>query len=247
MTWVAEAFGPWYPSVYPHRDRAEAVQLASQLDGRIGLAGRRVVDIGCGTGRHLVPFDVLGARACGLDLSEHLLEEARRVRSESGAGWPLVRGDMRRLPFADAAFDVALSLFTSFGYFDEHEDREQLAEAARVVDSGGHHILDFLNRDQVLAHPTPETSRTSGEFRIDERRSFVGNDRRVVKAVRITRERTSEVVAEYEERVTLYADRELRDLLRDARLRVVEEWGDYEGGPFDASTSPRHVFLSVKE
>jgi SAM-dependent methyltransferase len=247
VSWVVDAFGEWYPTVYPHRNEAEAAQLAARIDETVGLSRKRVLDIGCGAGRHLAEFAGRGAAPVGLDLSPALLNEARRVRSEAGAVWPLVRGDMRRLPFVDGAFDGAMSLFTSFGYFSDLDDRTQLREAARVVLPGGFHVLDFLNRDHVLAHPNPASTRVSGPHRIDERREFVEGNRRVVKTVRIRSIQGDELLAEYQERVTLYTEDELRDRLTRVGFRVIREWGDYAGGSFDRAVSARHVFVSVRE
>ena len=56
-----------------------------------------------------------------------------------------------------------------------------------------------------------------------------------------------EPVAEYEERVNLYGPDELQKLLAGAGLVVRDEWGEYDGTPFDRDASSRHVFLSRKE
>ena len=73
----------------------------------------------------------------GVDLSEPMLEEAR-ARSPNLPGTPLyVRWDARDLPFREQ-FDGAVSLFTSFGYFDDAEDdRRILRGVARALVPGG--------------------------------------------------------------------------------------------------------------
>ncbi|NNE43050.1 MAG: class I SAM-dependent methyltransferase [Gemmatimonadetes bacterium] len=244
MSWVREAFGDWYLKLYPHRDAEEARSLVRTLHDVVDLSGRLVLDIGCGPGRHLVPMRDAGARPAGVDYSRPLLAEAVRVRAEAGGDWPLVRGDMRALPLAAGRFDGVTSLFTSFGYFGEEEDTRALREAARVLRPGGFHLLDFLNPDAVRAHPTPETERVAGDWRIRETRRIV-DGRRVVKRVQVAPRTGGADVADYEENVMLYEGDELRDRLAACGLTVRHEWGDYGGGAFH-SGSARHLFLSER-
>jgi ubiquinone/menaquinone biosynthesis C-methylase UbiE len=242
MSWVVDAFGPWYPTIYPHRNDAEAERLFATITGHVELAGRRVLDVGCGTGRHLVRIRELGGDPVGLDLSPALLAEAART------GAPLVRADMRALPFGGELFDGLTSLFTSFGYFSRGEDRTVVREAVRVLRPGAFHVLDFLNRDRVLAHPNPESEREADGYRIRERRRIEEDGGgRVVKRVTVRAAESDEPVVDYEECVNLWGAEELTELLEASGLRVLREWGEYDGAPFDAGTSSRHVWLSVKE
>jgi SAM-dependent methyltransferase len=246
LSWVADAFGRWYPLVYPHRDDAEAARLVAALDVELAWRGRRVLDVGCGAGRHLVPLARSGARVVGVDLSATLLREATRARQAAGGGWNLVRGDMRALPFRDGSFDVATSFFTSFGYFGETEDRLALGEAARILEPGGRHVLDYLNRETVLAHPNRVGERTEGGYVVHEDRRIVDGGRRVVKEIEI-RDGSGKTAARYEERLMLYAPAEVRGFLSQAGLVLLREWGAYDGSPFDPARSARHVLVSRKE
>jgi ubiquinone/menaquinone biosynthesis C-methylase UbiE len=95
--------------------------------------GQAVLDVACGTGivARTVADRLRGqGRVVGLDLNEAMLAVARRVRPE--IEWR--QGDAARLPFPDAAFDVALCQM-AFMFFP---DRLQvLREMARVVTAGG--------------------------------------------------------------------------------------------------------------
>ncbi|MFN8180109.1 MAG: class I SAM-dependent methyltransferase [bacterium] len=246
MSWVDEAFGSWYPLVYPHRDVAEAARLIEALDAVLAWRGRRVLDVGCGAGRHLAPLEGRGARVVGVDLSATLLREATQAREAAGGGWELVRGDMRALPFRDGSFDVATSFFTSFGYFDEAEDRRALGEATRVLAPGGRHVLDYLNREMVLAHPNRVGERTEKGYVVREDRRVTDGGRHALKEIEI-RDAAGKTVARYQERVTLYAPAEVRGFLAQAGLTTLREWGGYDGSPFDAARSTRHVLVSGKE
>ena len=66
-----------------------------------------------------------------------------------------MRGDMRRLPWAEQ-FDACINLFTAFGYFeDEAENQQVLHQVQRVLKPGGELFLDVSNRDYYLLHLWP--------------------------------------------------------------------------------------------
>jgi malonyl-CoA O-methyltransferase len=66
------------------------------------VSGRRVLDVGCGTGRYMRLAGALGAHAVGIDLSPAMLSRAQ----QSGAA--VARGDMAALPIASATCDIVL-------------------------------------------------------------------------------------------------------------------------------------------
>jgi SAM-dependent methyltransferase len=111
--------------------------------------GDRVLDVGCGWGRHSVELARSGFAVTGLDLSEYLLDEARRRAAAAGVEPTFVRADMREIPFA-GHFDAAISLFSSLGYFDsDDEDVAILRGMRRAVVPGGLFILDAMHRDAI--------------------------------------------------------------------------------------------------
>ncbi len=246
MPWTKQAFDRWYLVVYPHRDGTEAKRLVALLGRSVRLAGARLLDLGCGPGRHLRAFAEAGSRAVGLDRSSALLACAASEAAAAGVCAQLVRADMRELPFREDAFDGATSLFTTLGYSTEDDDRRTIGEASRVVRDGGFFLLDFLNRERVLADPLPETERVNGEYRVRERRRLQDGSRRVIKRVTIERAADGATVADYEEQVMLYREEELRALIESAGFRVDSEWGDYDGSVWEPEQSPRHLLLAFK-
>lgn len=200
-----------------------------------------MLDIACGSGRHLAALTARGFHAVGLDLSRHLLREAAAHRP----GW-LVRGDMRALPFGPDTFPVTLSMFTSFGYFaTSDEDRVMLAEARRVVAPDGWFVLDYLNAGPTLAGLTRESRRTEGEYEFHELReveSPAGGRRRIVKTIQVFQ--AGRPLDLLREEVAVYPPDELEALVVGAGFRVHERLGDYDGAPFQTATSPRLLLLA---
>lgn len=100
-TWYQSAFGHDYLHLYRHRDADQARREADFAIEALRLAPpARVLDLGCGSGRHVAPLRAAGFTLVGVDLSRALLAQARtRPLGEQGA-W--VCADMRVLPFGGA-------------------------------------------------------------------------------------------------------------------------------------------------
>jgi len=102
--------------------------------------GRGSLELGCGTGRILVPLARTGRRMTGVDLSAEMLERARQraKRMPAHARPRLVRGDMRALPFAASAFARVLAPYGVLQSLTSDADFDAvLTEAARVLASRG--------------------------------------------------------------------------------------------------------------
>lgn len=118
----------------------------------LGLpVGSRVLDVGCGQGRHAHLLAEAGFEVDGVDYSEDLLARAR----DRGTGPQLrySRADMRSLPVEwTEQFDAVVSLATSFGFFrDPGDDAAALREFARVLRPGGVLAWHGASRDGVVA------------------------------------------------------------------------------------------------
>jgi SAM-dependent methyltransferase len=238
--WYRSWFGKEYLDLYPHRDHREAEGAVELLLERVAFPeGAPVLDLGCGGGRHLRALQARGVRAVGLDLSAELLAAAHRLVP----GAPLVRGDMRRLPFAGGSFRVVTSFFTSFGYFEtEEEDRQVVAEARRVLRPGGTLLLDFLNAREVRRNLTPRDVQTLNGREVVQERRLIDGGRRVEKEIRILGGE-GEAEARFRERVRLYEMEELDGLLTSEGFHTLARLGDYGGRPVH-DASPRVILLA---
>jgi len=147
----------------PSLSAAEAEVIAGLLDLR---PADRVLDLACGQGRHARAL-AGRARLVGLDRSAAYLERAR------GAGASLVRGDLRRLPFREAAFDAAFSWYASLFMWDEAANLAALREAARAVRPGGRLLVHHANPARLAREPEARAGRAlPGGGRVEETSRF---------------------------------------------------------------------------
>src|SRR5262249_2361234 len=108
-----------------------------------------VLDLCCGPGRHAVEFAQRGFQVTGVDRTSFLLDRARERASEAGASVDWVAEDMRRFVRTDT-FDLAVSLFTSFGYFkDEQDDLAVLRNIHRSLKETGVLVIEMLGKERL--------------------------------------------------------------------------------------------------
>lgn len=96
--------------------------------------GQRVLDIACGTGNATIPAARSGAQVVGVDIATNLLEQARKRAEAENLKVKFQEGDAEELPFADAEFDVVISMFGAM--FAPRPERVA-AELVRVTKPGG--------------------------------------------------------------------------------------------------------------
>lgn len=232
--WFERWFGEDYIALYPHRDAQEAERAVALIEKTVaGVSIGRVLDLACGAGRH---SSVLARRwwTAGLDLSEVLLHIARK----EGGDAAFVRGDMRVLPFRDAAFGLVVNLFTSFGYFEDDWCHQQvIGEVARVTSKNGIFVLDFLNTSQLRRTLVPYDERDIGGKMVEQRRQISDDNRFVIKRISIRG-----TGKEFTERVRLFETADLSGMMGTAGFDVIALYGNYDATPFTPD-SPRVILF----
>jgi len=199
------------PYLSEARSDDEAVEVVRLLDLR---PGARVLDAPCGHGRIANRLAATGAEVVGVDASERFVAEARRQAERQGLAVDYRVGDLRRLP-VDGPFDAAVCWFNSFGYFDDDENRQVLAEFHRVLAPGGALVVDALHHDGFVRHFTEAPDAVVTE---------VGDDAMVdVTEFDPVRGRLETVR-------TVHRDGQVRRSTHFVRMPTVPEWMDWLAG-----------------
>lgn len=240
--WYERSFGNDYLIVYKHRDLLGAYDEVKRMIAWLQLPrGADVLDLCCGMGRHSLALSDFGYHVTGVDLSDVLLAEAKKLDVDSRVKW--VKGDMRNVPLSDT-YDAVVNLFTSFGYFAEDEENARvIQEIHRLLKPGARFIIDFLNPFYVAEHLVPYSKRQDGSLTIEEHRSIENN---FVKKNIIIREAGS-MERHYTEQVKLYGLPQLKDMIGQAGLEVDEVYGNYHGDPYNQKSSPRLIIVGHRK
>jgi SAM-dependent methyltransferase len=108
----------------------------------------RLIDLGCGTGRLLLPFARKGYWVLGVDLSAEMLRVARTKAASAGVSVQLLQANLVELEgLADRSFDYAACLFSTLGMIvGPAERRRVIAHVHRLLRPGGKFLLHVHNR-----------------------------------------------------------------------------------------------------
>lgn len=236
MDWFERDFDlPAYFDIYQDKE-AEAATEGPGLAALLRLPrGSRVLDLPCGWGRLNPALARAGYRVVGGDLSAMNLDRHRR---ECPA--PLVRLDLRRLPFRDHSADGILCAYTSWGYFaTDEENQQQLREFARVLRPGGVLLLDLVGRERCLGDLKLVGGgwySVGGRYRERVRLSPDGR--------RILTERICQGTR-FRHDIWIPSDPEARGALAGAGLWPAQAFADVAGAPWRPE-APRWIYRAVK-
>ncbi len=234
-SWYGEKagfFGPSYFAEYKdiltkEKTIAEVDFIEKTLALRSDMA---ILDCPCGHGRHSIELARRGYDVTGQDLNSFFLRKAKMAARRDKVSVRWVQGDMREISF-EKEFDVALNLFTAFGYLEsDEEDQKAICQIAKALRPGGRFFLDVGNRDRVIRTYREKDWRqlSDGSIITSERQFEHATGRNVERRVAIHKDGGRE---EFLIIVRMYTVVELIAMLRRDGLIVKETYGDYNGEP----------------
>ena len=222
-------------------------EAEAEIDDLLALTGVRthtVLDLGCGPGRHAIPLAARGLQVTGVDLSRVLLEQAEQRASEAGVAVEWLRADMRQFS-RPAAFDLVISMWTSFGYFEKPEDDLQvLRHCHQALRPGGALLLDVVGKEYVVRNiePVHLTEYDNGDILIERPLLEAGMTRYSNEWLLIRGQRVDRAHWHH----NLYSGQELADRLQTVGFGDLALYGNLDGAEYDLESN-RLVVVAWKD
>jgi SAM-dependent methyltransferase len=138
------------PILFSWQRREDAPKEINDIISLLGAkAPARILDMGCGIGRHSLELARRGFTVTGVDRTRSYLEKASNQAKEEGLDIEFVQDDMRSFRRPEQ-FDISLNLYTSFGYFEKREDDGKVvANIHSSLKRGGVLLMDIMGKEVV--------------------------------------------------------------------------------------------------
>jgi SAM-dependent methyltransferase len=232
-----------YPFMFSDRRFADATDQVAKLLKLAKPRGKSALDLCCGPGRCSIALAKRGFSVTGVDRTKFLLDKARAKARAARVKIEFLQQDMRDF-LRPNSFNLALSMFTSFGYFDnKHEDQLVLQNIYKSLKPGGVCVIELLGKERLakVLQPTNSTTLPNGTVIIERHEIFDDWTRIRNEWLLIRNGRTKSFKFHH----TIYSGQELRDLLQRAGFASVSLYGDLSGSPYGPN-SERLVALARK-
>ena len=240
MKWFKDWFNSdYYHILYKNRNNKEAKVFIDNLIEHLNLTrNSKLIDIGCGKGRHASYFNEKGMNVVGIDLAKNSITEAKKNTNSS---LQFKVHDMREV-FKKNHFDIATNLFTSFGYFENQDDNIKTLNAiANNLKKEGILIIDFMNAYKVMHNLVNQEEKIINNITFKIKRRI--EKKTVVKEILI---KDRNIKKEFKEKVDLLTLDDFSKLIHKTGLEILNIFGNYNLEKFDKKKSERLILIVKK-
>jgi len=219
-----------YPFMFSEKRATEADEQIAKALALTKPAGKMVLDLCCGPGRCSIALAKRGFRVTGVDKTSFLLNKARAKARAARVNIEWVQKDMRDFVRPDA-FALVLSMFTSFGYFDDkQEDMTVLQNMFNSLQPGGASLIEVLGKERLarILQSTTSSDLPDGTVVVERHEIFddwtrVRNEWLVIRNGR---------AKSFKFHHTIYSGQELRDRMERAGFVGVSLHGNLDGNEY---------------
>lgn len=238
--WFEEWFdSPYYPILYKHRNDTEAELFLTNLTGFLKVSpSQSIIDLACGRGRHSVFLNRLGFNVTGVDLSVQSIAYAKQFENKN---LHFKIADLRNLNLSET-FDIALNLFTSFGYFDCLATNNNVVKQIHaLLNANGLLVIDFFNLTTTLAGLVKhEEKEIDGVEFVINRNLQLGN---IIKQIQVNHLNHSHT---FYEKVQALNFADFKEILQTNGFKINHVFGDYHLNAFNEDSSQRLIIIAQK-
>lgn len=238
--WFEQWFNTkYYHILYSHRNESEARKFLIKLMDFLSIPAKsKIIDIGCGRGRHAKFLSEMGYEVTGIDLAKSSIDYAKRFE---GKKLHFFCFDKRNI-FKKGHFDLALNLFTSFGYLKNREDLEKaLTSMGSNLKKGSVFVLDYLNAHQIKHCDLSSTKIVNDNVVFEISKEIKGHQ--IIKQIDVS---DGDFKQTFYEEVHLITEDEFRALFEVASMNILHTFGNYDLEEFDPKNSDRLIIIAQK-
>lgn len=228
----------YYHILYKNRNHEEARKFINKIIEHLNLKPKsKILDAGCGKGRHSIEIEKLGHIVTGIDLSKNSIKFAKQFEN-SNLNF-LVHDISKPL---NIEFNVVLNLFTSFGYYDKDKDLEILLSLEKNLDKNGTGVIDFFNIKNVKDNLVKKEQTTIENIKFKIKRKI--NKFSVIKEISFE---DNSIDYKFKESVNTLSLLDFKNYFNQTNLEIIEIFGDYDLNNFNEIKSPRLIILFKKK
>ena len=234
--WFSTWFdSPYYHILYKNRNEEEAQVFMDNVTHYLNMPENgTILDLACGKGRHSIYLNKLGYQVTGVDLSENSIATANESSNET---LQFITHDMRE-PWNET-YDAVFNLFTSFGYFDTHEDNIKTLKAIKdSINEYGFGVIDFFNADFIIENLVAEETKEIDGIAFNIKR-FVEN-KKIIKEIRFEDKGESFY---FTEKVSAFTLTDFEAMMEEAGIYLLDIFGDYKLRKFYKTQSERLIMI----
>lgn len=239
--WYKEWFNTkYYHILYKNRDFEEAELFINNLVDYLKIEkDSKILDLACGKGRHSYFLAKKGFDVTGIDLSAQSIEWAKTHYSLPNLKFAV--NDMRNV-YKENSFDFLFNMFTSFGYFNSHNENQRVVNSMKTqINNSGTIVIDFLNIYKVLSNIVKNETKIIDSISFNISKEIRENN--IVKTIDFYDNNEKHTFVEKVEILTID---DFKHYFNESGLKIKAVFGSYQLEEFNHEHSDRLILMVTK-